>query len=136
MAPLILSFTPGDSGWQGGFFYLAALPLLCFVLAWFWFWLRERDAGHEGYTAEIVAEGAATPELAASCREVGTSRYFWLIALPIAAAMVGLLPMITNVVPLLEDKGFATSQASAVFGAFGIGLVSGRMVVGFLNDML
>ncbi len=130
LVPQILANHPGGDDWQAGFFYLAALPLLCFALAWFW--LRERDP-------EAGAGGAPEPAaggVAASYAEVLAARHFWLIAVPIATAMVGLLPMITNIVPLLEERGFNSARAAALFGAFGVGLISGRLVVGYLNDLL
>lgn len=129
LVPLILANHPGGD-WQAGFLYLAGLPLLCFALAWFW--LRERQP----HPAAGVSSGSAADGVTAPYAEVLRSRYFWLIAVPIAMAMVGLLPMITNIVPLLEERGLDSGLAAAVFGAFGVGLISGRLVVGYLNDLL
>lgn len=135
VVPLILSSHQGH--WQQGFLYLAALPLACCVLSYFW--LREKESE--------PAESVAVPESDQSTetrddptkhilyRDILTSRYLWLISIPIAIAMFGLLPIITNIVPILETRGFSINQATAIFGAFGIGLITGRLAVGFLNDL-
>ncbi len=49
----------------------------------------------------------------------------------VVSAIVG---MVTNTVPLLRDIGLSATQAGSVFGAFGISLIAGRVVVGYLID--
>jgi len=39
-------------------------------------------------------------------------------------------------VPLLRDKGLTAAAASAVFGSFGLSLIGGRVLVGYLVDRL
>lgn len=133
LVPLILTSHGGH--WQQGFLHLAALPSACCLLSYFW--LREKDdepaAGETG--AEPVEEADGNGKADVLYRDLLKSRYLWLISIPIATAMFGLLPVITNIVPILESRGFSITQATAVFSAFGVGLISGRLAVGFLNDM-
>ncbi len=135
VVPLILTSHPGH--WQQGFFYLAALPLACCVLSYFW--LREKDPEPAEINAvpEPDQSNQSSPDAKAGVlyRDILASRYLWLISIPIATAMFALLPIITNIVPILETRGFSINQATAIFGAFGIGLISGRLAVGFLNDL-
>ncbi len=135
VVPLVLT---GHSGpWQRGFLYLAALPLACCALSYFW--LRERGAEPvEGVAASesVQDDGPGrTGEAGIRYRDILRSRYLWLISIPIATAMFGLLPIITNIVPILENRGFSITAATAIFSAFGVGLISGRLAVGFLNDL-
>jgi MFS family permease len=45
-----------------------------------------------------------------------------------------MIGMVINTVPLLRDKGLSASDAANVFGIYGISLVFGRVVVGYLID--
>ncbi|MNF87202.1 Major Facilitator Superfamily protein [compost metagenome] len=44
--------------------------------------------------------------------------------------------MVTNIVPLLQDRGLSALQASQVFSSFGVSLILGRLLVGYLIDRL
>ncbi len=136
VVPFLLTSHGGD--WQHGFLYLAALPLACCLFSYFW--LREKEAapGESEAVSEPGQAGGAgrTAQADTSYRDVLGSRYLWLISIPIATMVFGLIPVLTNIVPMLESKGFSISQASAIFTAFGVGLISGRLTVGFLNDLL
>ena len=44
--------------------------------------------------------------------------------------------MVSNTVPLLRDKGLSAVAASAVFGSFGLSLIGGRVLVGYLVDRI
>src|SRR5690606_41850558 len=47
-----------------------------------------------------------------------------------------LFPSTTLFRSLLQDKGYSAIEASQIFGAFGISLVAGRVLVGYLVDRL
>src|SRR5690606_22895166 len=51
----------------------------------------------------------------------------------VVACAVGL---VTNIIPLLQDRGLSAVEAGQIFSAFGISLILGRLVVGYLIDRL
>ena len=120
-------------GWQAAFILLALLPvMLVLPLALRWM-LPLQDY------EEIDASGAATatPKPAAlglSYGEAMRSARFWALNLALALVVGAMVTMVSNTVPLLRDKGLTAAQASQVFGSFGVSLIGGRLVVGFLID--
>ena len=46
--------------------------------------------------------------------------------------MSAVLGLLTSVIPLLRDKGFDAATASGIFSSFGVSLIAGRVVVGYL----
>jgi MFS family permease len=69
-----------------------------------------------------------------ACGEAIRSARFWALNIALALIVGAMVTMVSNTVPLLRDKGLSALQASQVFGGFGLSLIGGRVVVGFLID--
>ncbi len=115
--------------WQGGFVLLGLAPLAVLPLALAWMKLPSQP------------EKTATPVLARRhegmpFRAALRSTRFWTLNLALALVVAAVVAMISNIIPLLRDKGLSASDASHVFGSFGISLVVGRLLVGYLFDRL
>ncbi len=140
--PPLMSWAIQSWGWQAGFVVLGGLPLLLTLplgLAWF----RSAPAS----AAEAAAprrdragaatgtdKGAGTGPGDGSFRSAVRSRKFWTLNLALTLVVSAIVGMVTNTVPLLRDIGLTATQAGSVFGAFGIALISGRIIVGWLID--
>ncbi len=69
-------------------------------------------------------------------RDAMRSARFWTINIALAMVVAAMVTMVSNTVPLLRDKGLSAAEASQVFGSFGLSLIGGRVLVGYLIDRL
>lgn len=119
--------------WQAAFWLLAALPvtlMLPLVLAW----MKEpaRAPARVGGQQAPAAEPAA----GVSLREGVRNPRFWLLNIALSLVVACVVTLVTNGVPLLRDKGLEAVDAARIFGSFGLSLILGRVVVGYLVDRL
>ncbi|MGF7150385.1 putative MFS family arabinose efflux permease [Sphingomonas zeicaulis] len=118
-AALIAAF-----GWRGGYFGLAgfvvaiALPVV---------WFGTRGMAHKVRTAERPRSGL-------TLREAAGRRQFWMIAGGIFAVMLVQAAAMVHLVPLLTDRGFSPGDATAAAGLMGVAVIFGRLIVGSLVD--
>jgi predicted MFS family arabinose efflux permease len=61
---------------------------------------------------------------------------FWLLNIALSMIVACVVTLVTNGVPLLRDKGLEAVDAARIFGSFGVSLILGRVVVGYLVDRL
>lgn len=128
--PLITAWAISRWNWQAGFFALGLLPLLLALpLALRWL-LPSADAhSHTRGTPTATAGGLLLSQALRSWR-------FWVCNLSMTLVVACVVGMVTNIVPMLQDRGLSALQASQVFSSFGVSLIAGRLVVGYLIDRL
>lgn len=127
--PLITAWAINRWNWQAGFLALGLLPLLLALpLALRWL-MPTADARHTSTTSTALAGGLLLSEALRSWR-------FWVCNLSMTLVVACVVGMVTNIVPLLQDRGLSALQASQVFSSFGVSLILGRLVVGYLIDRL
>jgi MFS family permease len=119
--------------WQAAFWLLAALPVtlvLPLVLAW----MKEPTRA----PARTPSKQASSSEWVAgvSLREGVRNPRFWLLNIALSMVVACVVTLVTNGVPLLRDKGLEAVDAARIFGSFGLSLILGRVVVGYLVDRL
>lgn len=133
--PSALSWAISQWGWRAWFWGLALLPLLI-TLPLSLRWLR---ASGPVLTADSKPLGgvAKTAQVSGlSLREALRSARFWIANCAFFLAVLGMMGMITNAVPLMRDSGLSAGEAARVFGAFGASLIVGRLLIGYLVDRL
>jgi MFS family permease len=59
---------------------------------------------------------------------------FWMLNLALSLVVACIVAMVTSGVPLLRDKGLDATDAARIFGSFGLSLIFGRVIVGYLVD--
>lgn len=89
------------------------------------------ERSREGAAAKAVLGPDGT-----SLRAALRSRRFWVINVALTLVVSAVVGMVTNTVPLLRDMGLSATQASSVFSAFGVALIAGRLLAGWLLDKL
>lgn len=128
-------------GWQAAFWLLAALPVVL-VLPLSLRWMKLPSDAVAGATA---AENRATASAAAErlerqggmpYGEAMRSARYWALNLALMAVVGVMVTMVSNTVPLLRDNGLSAAEAGRIFGAFGLSLIGGRVLVGYLIDRL
>lgn len=127
--PLITAWAISRWNWQAGFLALGVLPvLLALPLALRWL-LPSAEARHSHTPSTAVSGGLMLSQALRSWR-------FWVCNLSMTLVVACVVGMVTNIVPLLQDRGLSALQASQVFSSFGVSLIVGRLVVGYLIDRL
>ncbi|MGE4307351.1 MAG: MFS transporter, partial [Novosphingobium sp.] len=65
-----------------------------------------------------------------------SSSTFWLIALSILSISIALVGLITNLVPILTDRGISSAKAASIVGLLGAASWISRLAVGLLLDRI
>lgn len=130
--PPMITMIVESWGWKGGFIFLAVVPLLI-TLPLAYFWLSP---------IPVSASKMARPDLppldipGIPFAEGLRSVRYWTINVSMVLVSSAIIIMVINTVPLLRDKGFDAIDAGRMFSAFGVSLVAGRVLVGYLVDRL
>lgn len=128
--PPLLSRLIAAYGWQAGFVALAAMPLL-FTLPMSLIWLRlpaeqaSTDAALPGKTAELYG---------VTFKQALRSGVYWGFNVALILSVSLTVGMVTNIVPMLQSKGLTPQGAAQVFSTFGLSIIGGRLLVGYLLD--
>jgi MFS family permease len=129
MPPLVTRVT-GQWGWQGGFVVMALMAsLLAIPLVFIWMRANIPMAGTEASSPMPALTGL-------TFREGLRSAKFWRCNIALTMVVSAILGIVTNGVPMLRDRGMSAIEAGQIFSSFGISLILGRVVVGYLVDRL
>lgn len=132
LVPPVFAWGVAHWGWQAPFVILALVNVaigMPLTLAWFRLPQARATAG--------VATAPAAPALSGSSfRESLASPRFWVCNLALCLVVSSVMGMVTSTVPMLRDRGLALASATQVFAWFGLALVLGRLVIGYLLDRL
>ncbi|MGQ7859921.1 MFS transporter [Pseudomonas sp. D5002] len=132
--PPLLSRLIAAYGWQAGFFALGAMPLL-FTLPLALWWLRLPTDFSRPATGSHSAEQGKPLELSGmSFRQALRSGMYWGFNVALILSVSLTVGMVTNMVPMLQSKGLSPQEAAQVFSTFGISIIAGRLLVGYLLD--
>ncbi|MFA5494964.1 MAG: MFS transporter [Porticoccaceae bacterium] len=118
-------------GWRAGFWAMAVLPLaITLPLSLLWLsGMQVKPVAADEAAAPVVLPGVLFSEAVRSWR-------YWIVNSSMVLVSAAIIVMVVNTVPLLQDKGYSALEASQIFGAFGVSLVAGRVLVGYLVDRL
>ena len=133
VAPHYTVWLTDQFGWRGAYVGLALVPLL---LAWpmLYFLFRPLDAHSQ--TENHEPENSAALESGLTLGEAVRGYRFWVLLLSILFAYQGFSGIGPNLLPSLTDDGFSREQAASVQSVFGLSIIIGRVVVGYLVDRL
>jgi MFS family permease len=124
--PPLLTWSIARWDWRAAFVVMAA-PTLLLTLPLTLVWMRS--------PARLAAAESIKPVLPGeSWSSAIRGRKFWTLTVALTLAVSAVLGLLTSVIPLLRDKGFDAATASGIFSSFGVSLVVGRIVVGYLLD--
>jgi MFS family permease len=140
LLPSAVAWSVERWGWQAAFLLLAALPVvLVLPLALRWMNVPLNAAPLPDGKPAAVANSAADarPAVSGASFAMGVRSWkFWCLNIALSLVVASVITMVSNTVPLLRDKGLTAAAASAVFGSFGLSLIGGRVLVGYLVDRL
>ena len=131
--PILITIVVSQWGWQAGFLALALLPLtLALPISLFWLTTASKESSQA--TSDKVTSAACHGGV--SLKDAFRSWRFWVCNLSMTLVVACVVGMVTNIIPLLQDSGLSAAEAGKVFSAFGVSLILGRLVVGYLIDRL
>ena len=126
--PPVLTWAIARWDWRAGFVVMAA-PTLLLTLPLTLMWMRSPARLAAAHVTDAVLLGE-------SWSSAVRGRKFWTLTVALTLAVSAVLGLLASVIPLLRDKGFDAATASGIFSSFGVALVAGRIVVGYLLDRL
>ncbi|SFC41256.1 MFS transporter [Massilia yuzhufengensis] len=131
VTPPLFAWSVANWGWQAPFVILALVNVVIGIpLTLAWFRLPETTA------AARPGSAAALPVTGMSFRAALASPKYWICNLALCLVVSAVMGVVTSTVPMLRDRGLDAAAAAQVFAWFGIALVLGRLVVGYLLDRL
>ena len=124
--PMILGRVAPEFGWRGGFITLAILA----ILAWPVVALLLKNAPSVGPQAQAgVAPGATLGEAVKNYR-------FWALGFAFLILALGIAGLVVHLFPMLTDAGLTPQEAGSIAALIGVGVIVGRVFIGFLVDRL
>ncbi|GLK88669.1 MFS transporter [Pseudomonas turukhanskensis] len=129
--PLITAWAISRWNWQAGFLALGVLPVLL-ALPLALRWLMPTAPSNTVRQPIVSSEKAGGLLLSEALR----SWRFWVCNVSMTLVVACVVGLVTNIVPLLQDRGLSALQAAQIFSSFGVSLILGRLVVGYLIDRL
>jgi MFS family permease len=118
-------------GWRAGYFALGLLPLVIGLPA-SWLFVHDDPADIRTPEASTAMEPVARTGL--PWQRAIRARRFWAMGVAMALASAAMTSLIATFVPMLEGRGYRAETAAWMAGSFGIAVVLGRVLVGFLID--
>lgn len=137
LAPAYTVWLVDAFGWRAAYVGIGLLPLLLagpFVWAWF------RPQRHVGSGPQAGAGEAQTEQAPAAALpgltlgQAVRGHRFWVLCASIFAVYMAVSGISPNLIAALTDKGFTPASAATVQGAYGLSIMIGRLVVGWLVD--
>lgn len=130
--PRLMSWGIEQWDWRAAFVILALLNLLVLLpLTLLWFRLSASTTqSSQGHARELLD----LPGM--SFREGMRSRKFWTCNLALGLVISSIVGMVTSTVSMLQSKGLSASDANLIFSGFGIALIFGRLLIGYLIDRM
>lgn len=120
LPPLVTHVVQGH-GWRSGFLALAVLSVV--VMPFILVGLRP------GAVAARVA-----PSTGMARSQAFRSRSFWTLLIGFVLVGLSVPAVIPHLVPMLTDSGVPPARASSISALIGIGVIVGRLSIGFLVD--
>ena len=131
VAPHYTVWLTDHYGWRGAYVGLALVPL---VLAWPMLYFLFKPLGTHSQSESQETDTTAALESGLTLGEAVRGYRFWILLLSILFAYQGFSGIGPNLLPSLTDDGFSRDQAASVQSVFGISIIVGRVVVGYLVD--
>jgi predicted MFS family arabinose efflux permease len=131
VAPHYTVWLTDQFGWRGAYVGLALVPLF---LAWPMLYFLFRPLDVHSRLNEQEPQTTAALETGLTLGEAVRGYRFWVLLLSILFAYQGFSGIGPNLLPSLTDDGLSREQAASVQSVFGLSIIVGRVVVGYLVD--
>jgi MFS family permease len=138
-SPPLVQYMIDNFGWHSGFYILAAILLLLVLpMIHFVVYNKPQDLGllPDGETApaDNKVDAPVDEEDKVSLKELLATPLFYQLFITFILLTFCLYGLMTNLVPMLRDRGMDTSTAAFVAATVGITIIISRIVIGYLLD--
>ena len=125
--PQITVFVTEYFGWRVAYLVLAALPVgLAGPLVLLFF--RPAESSDDSQLDDEVRAGLTFNQAIKGYR-------FWVLLISIFVVYIAMSGMVPNLIPALIDQGISAQLAATAISVFGVTVILGRLVVGYLVDI-
>lgn len=136
IVPRLMTWGIEQWDWRAAFVILAILNLVVLLpLTLLWFRLPG-VTGVENTSRPGAGDSQLSTLPGMSFRQGMRSGKFWICNLALSLVVSAVVGMVTSTIPLLQSRGLSASDAGMIFSGFGVSLIFGRMLIGYLLDRL
>lgn len=138
LVPRLLGWGVETWDWRAAFVILALLNVAIGIPLTLW-WFRlpgERAMGSGNDGKEAAPDNHRTVLTGVTISEGMRSPKFWICNVALCLVVSAVVGLVTSTVPMLRDRGLSMADATLAFSYFGLALIIGRLVVGYLLDRL
>lgn len=137
LATPLIAWAISQGGFRGGYLGLALLAL-CIGLPAILLGLRERVSPAVAMPGVPSGDGPpkSTPPGPSPLSSLVRSRRFWLLAAVMFLVNIPSSGILTQLTPLLTDKGVARETAALLLSLYAVSVLAGRIGIGWLFDRL
>ncbi|MBN3785525.1 MFS transporter [Burkholderia sp. Ac-20353] len=136
LMPLYAHFLLSRYGWRGGYWGVAALVTFVPIVMLLFFVRLPSDYEQE----RRMRREAKNKWTGGSSRSLGSvvrsSRPFWLIVIGIFNVSVATFGIISQLVPIVTDRGYSSLAAAGILTSVGVGSLISRLAIGFAMDRI
>lgn len=133
--PPMLQYIIDNYGWRDGYYALAAI-VLCAALPISYFFLKntpqEMGLNPDGDDVKKSQESVIEPPI--TFKKIITQKTFWLLYLIFAILSFCLYGLLSNLVPMLIDRGMENASAANVAAMLGLAILVSRALIGYFLD--
>ena len=127
IVPLYTVWLTDHFGWRGAYVGISLIPFLfAFPVLFFFFKpleVRENAVEHRELTGMTVGEALR-------------GYRFWILLVSILFAYMGFSGIGPNLLPSMTDDGFSRESAASIQSVYGVSILTGRVVVGYVIDRI
>lgn len=122
-------------GWRTGFWVLACVPFFIGLPMCFFF-LKERSGEDLMLSAETDEDEVlcTAQQFSYTFADAVQDRRFWLLGIGMFVANIAVGGLLSQMQPLLIEKGYSTAMAASIGSAFAVAITLGRLSAGWLLD--
>lgn len=134
LAPPLLAELIKDLGWRAGYLGLAGLLVLIAMPIVYWGLFERADYLKRRGEADDEAQARRDAKVGYGVREALRQPRFYILTACMLVMSVGLVGVISQLGPILTDKGLAPATAALLISTLAFAVLVGRLVVGLLFD--
>lgn len=127
VAPHYTVWLTDNFGWRGAYVGLALIPLL-FALPVLFFFFRPLEANADAGGQQAL-KGLTLGDALRGYR-------FWVLLIAILVSYMGFSGIGPNLLPSMTDDGMTRESAATIQSIYGISILLGRVVVGYIIDRI
>jgi MFS family permease len=137
IAPGYAAWLINEFGWRNAYALMGiTIFLIAFGPIFFFFYEAGSNRTNQKRTAPSSNIKSPSSRFGPTLREAITGYRLWALCIALLCIAGGISGVITNLVPMLTDKGLSVSEAASYAGLVGLSVIAGRLLAGFLMDIM